>query len=172
MKAVPKVNTNGLYLEDTLVDDTFSGVVPFYALKRVFSDEIDSTDESEQPKEVEPEIAGYIVGLPVPQSLYHPRFDLSAWEAREEGDVSDQSSFWVEGLTQVEIGELTKLLDPTELERIQTELTNTQVALTETYEQLLVAQEETINTQNALSDVYEQLLTMQEELSKLKGATE
>lgn len=30
MKAVPKVNTNGLYLEDTLVDDTFSGVVPFY----------------------------------------------------------------------------------------------------------------------------------------------
>lgn len=29
MKAVPKVNTDGLYLEDELVDDTFSGVVPF-----------------------------------------------------------------------------------------------------------------------------------------------
>lgn len=31
MKAVPKVNTDGLYTEDALVDDAFSGVVPFYA---------------------------------------------------------------------------------------------------------------------------------------------
>ncbi len=29
MKVVPKVNTDGLYLEDELVDDAFSGVVPF-----------------------------------------------------------------------------------------------------------------------------------------------
>ena len=29
MKAVPKVNIDGLYLEDALVDDAFSGVVPF-----------------------------------------------------------------------------------------------------------------------------------------------
>ena len=28
MKAVPKVNIDGLYLEDALVDDAFSGVVP------------------------------------------------------------------------------------------------------------------------------------------------
>lgn len=31
MKAVPKVNISGLYLEDELVDDAFVGVVPFYA---------------------------------------------------------------------------------------------------------------------------------------------
>ncbi|MBJ8191067.1 hypothetical protein JDS79_30165, partial [Bacillus cereus] len=30
MKVVPKVNTDGLYLEDEVVDDAFSGVVPFY----------------------------------------------------------------------------------------------------------------------------------------------
>lgn len=28
MKAVPKVNIDGLYLEDELVDDAFGGVVP------------------------------------------------------------------------------------------------------------------------------------------------
>ncbi|MET3937949.1 hypothetical protein ABIC22_000761 [Paenibacillus sp. PvP094] len=31
MKAVPKVNTDGLYLEDELVDDAFSGVAPFFS---------------------------------------------------------------------------------------------------------------------------------------------
>lgn len=29
MKAVPKANTDGLYIKDAIVDDAFSDVVPF-----------------------------------------------------------------------------------------------------------------------------------------------
>ncbi|WP_328804425.1 hypothetical protein [Paenibacillus apii] len=41
------------------------------------------------------------------------------------------------------------------------ELTNTQLALADTYEQLQSSQEETTNTQIALVDIYEQLLALQ-----------
>lgn len=81
-KAVPKVNTDGLYIEDTLVDDAFSGVVPFYAdppaLEPELPLETDSEATEEPEEETEPEIAGYIVGIPVPPGLYLPRFDLLA----------------------------------------------------------------------------------------------
>ncbi|MGY5483247.1 hypothetical protein [Paenibacillus sp. ALE2] len=93
MKAVPKVNTNGLYLEDELVDDAFSGVVPFYTLSSPTlsdtnqqldthrladssSSTIDVTNSKSTP-------AGYTVGIPVPSGLYHPRFDIQGWLAYE-----------------------------------------------------------------------------------------
>ncbi|MNW44379.1 hypothetical protein D3C74_216110 [compost metagenome] len=173
MREAIKVDQNGLYTDVTLVDDAFTGVVPFYAdpEEPVLSLDTNNTDDPEQEEETEPEIAGYIVGVPVPQGLFHPRFDLVAWE---EGETSGQSSYWIEGLTPEEIEELTKPKpqEPSELERLQTELTNTQVALTDTYEQLLAAQEETTSTQVALTDVYEQLLNVQEELISIKGAAE
>ncbi|MED4953418.1 hypothetical protein NYE69_01475 [Paenibacillus sp. FSL R5-0527] len=31
MKAAPKIGLDGLYIDDAIVDDAFSGVVPFYA---------------------------------------------------------------------------------------------------------------------------------------------
>ncbi|KAA8783333.1 hypothetical protein EC604_05660 [Paenibacillus amylolyticus] len=113
MKAVPKVNTDGLYLEDELVDDAFSGVIPFYAEQEPV---IFDPDQAEQPEaleeEIEPEIAGYLVGVPVPAGLFHPRFDLAAWEAYQDAvQVEPQKIFpdlWVEGLSQEEIDELTK----------------------------------------------------------------
>lgn len=96
MKAAPKVNTDGLYLEDTLVDDAFSGVVPFYAEIEAeppaYPDEAEQEPalETEQPAETpEPVIAGYIVGVPVTPGLFRPRFDLAAWEAyRASVDVA------------------------------------------------------------------------------------
>lgn len=112
MKAVPKVNIDGLYLEDTIVDDAFYGVVPFYADPPALEPElpletdIEATDEPEE--EVEPEIVGYTVGIPVPAGLYLPRFDLEAWESRKEDELSDPSDYWVEGLSAEEIEELTK----------------------------------------------------------------
>ncbi|MNI57152.1 hypothetical protein D3C73_1121940 [compost metagenome] len=142
MKAVPKVNIDGLYLEDELVDDAFSGVVPFYAPEPVLPLDTNNTDDPEQPEEREPEPAGYIVGVPVPQGLFRPQFDLMAWEAREEGDTSDKSSYWGEGLTPEEIKELTKTQEPTELELLKAELTNTQIAITDVYEQFLLVQKE------------------------------
>lgn len=48
-----------------------------------------------------------------------------------------------------------------QVDELKDELTNTQLALTDTYEQLLAAQDETTNTQLALTEVYEQLLTLQ-----------
>ncbi|MNK90322.1 hypothetical protein D3C87_1103680 [compost metagenome] len=53
----------------------------------------------------------------------------------------------------------------------EAEITNTQVALADTYEQLLKSQEETTQTQIALTDVYETLISLQEELAALKGGS-
>lgn len=106
MKAVPKVNTDGLYLEDTLVDDTFSGVVPFYSyMEQGIPDVLTTTEEVkkpevESPNESESNISGYIIGIPVTPGLFRPCFDLAAWNAYEsavsEAHVSFQqvSSGW------------------------------------------------------------------------------
>nr|WP_145403478.1 hypothetical protein [Paenibacillus xylanexedens] len=137
MKAVPKVNTDGLYLEDELVHDAFSGVVPLYADPEpvVFdpdqAEQVPTPDEDEE--EVEQEIAGYVVGVPVPAGLYHPRFDLVAWEAYQD-DVQEAPQktlpdLWMEGLSQEEIDELTKTqpAEPTELEMLKQRLAESEV---------------------------------------------
>lgn len=130
MKAVPKVNTDGLYIEDVLVDDTFSGVVPFYA----GSEQPDLNPETNLPETMEaeegknPEIAGYIVGIPVPAGLFRPRFDLAAWgafqEALKERPQEQLPDLWVEGLSQKEIDELTKTqpMEPSEMDKIGEQL--------------------------------------------------
>ncbi|WP_179031757.1 hypothetical protein [Paenibacillus kribbensis] len=98
MKAVPKVNTDGLYLEDELVDDAFSGVVPFYAPSSLTLSDTDqqldtyvlipdslSVVDGANSKDI---LTGYTVGIPVPSGLYHPRFDIQGWltyEAEYDG---------------------------------------------------------------------------------------
>lgn len=89
MKIVPKVNTDGLYLEDELVDDAFSGVVPFYTPSSLALSDTDqqldnyqhTTSSSSAKDETNSENipAGYTVGIPVPPGLYHPRFDIQGW---------------------------------------------------------------------------------------------
>lgn len=95
MKAVPKVNTDGLYLEDTLVDDAFSGVVPFYADSLAPEPELppETDTEAEEHPEKEPQPAGYIVGTPVTAGLYLPRFDLAAWEAYQDEIAAAQAVY-------------------------------------------------------------------------------
>lgn len=82
MKAVPKVNIDGLYLEDTIVDDAFNGVVPFYA-----------EASHDQPEAPEPQIAGYIIGVPVPSGLFLPHFDLVAWQTYQDAVTSAQEKY-------------------------------------------------------------------------------
>ncbi|RAR41937.1 hypothetical protein [Paenibacillus sp. MDMC362] len=144
MKAMPKVTNEGLYLEDTLVDDTFTGVVPFNShLGQGTADLLLQTvddgaqPEGESPNESESNISGYIIGIPVTPGLFHPRFDLAAWNAYESAVSAAQNSYhealsewhalpkeqrgdmpilvsppqpelWIEGLTQKEIEELTR----------------------------------------------------------------
>lgn len=134
MRAIPKVDANGLYIEDVIQDDTFSGIVPFY------------TD----PTDTESPIVSYLIGTAVPSGLYQPKWDLK----------NDQ---WVEGLTQAEIDALKELSNSqpaTNLTQMQQELTNTQLALSDTFEQLATSQQETTNLQLAVADLYEQLTSV------------
>ncbi|WP_258296191.1 hypothetical protein [Paenibacillus peoriae] len=94
MKLVPKVNTNGLYLEDELEDDAFFGVVPFYTppSSLTLSDTnqqldtyqlTDSSTSTINGTNSESILAGYTIAIPVPPGLYHPRFDIQGWLAYE-----------------------------------------------------------------------------------------
>lgn len=183
MKAVPKVNTDGLYIEDTIVDDAFSGVVPFYA-------EIEPqppAPEDEQPEETpEPEIAGYIVGIAVTPGLYRPRFDIAAWEAyqddlqaaesnyrqaydewqaqpeEERGEAPayvapPQPTLWIEGLTPEEIEEITR---PQPQEPTEVDLLKERLAAAESRNEQL-AEESTIN-QFALMELHMMILELKE----------
>ncbi|MGG4341005.1 hypothetical protein [Paenibacillus lautus] len=99
MKAVPKVNTDGLYLEDTLMDDTFTGVVPFYSyMEQGIPNVLTTTEDVEKPNgeapnEPESNISGYIIGITVPPGLFRPRFDLAAWNAYESTVSAAQNSY-------------------------------------------------------------------------------
>lgn len=158
MKAVPRVDLKGLYTDVTLVDDAFYGIVPFYADPPVkepeLPSEVDAAVMDEPEEEIEPEIAGYIVGVPVPPGLYLPWFDLTAWESRGEDKQTDPSSYWTEGLTPEEIEELTKPQpsEPSELEQLRAENTELKLALTE----LAEAQEaDKTEVQLALAEIAE-----------------
>lgn len=151
MRVVPKVDIDGLYIEDVIVDDSFTGVVPFYADQQVTADL--------QPEE-EPQPAGYIVGMSVPAGLFKPRFDLAAWESYQEtisiaeneyqaaytdwftlpeeerGEAPvyvqpKEPEFWVEGLTPEEIAELTAVpqQEPSETEQLKQRIADLELAL-------------------------------------------
>lgn len=120
MKVVPKINTDGLYIEDTIVDNAFSGVVPFY------DDSVVEISDNSPP-------SGYIVEIPVPPGLFHPHFDLKAWEARNVDDMLDPSTYWKEGLTPEQIAELTqpRPQEPSEIDRIGAELVERELEVLE-----------------------------------------
>lgn len=100
MKAVPKVNTDGLYLEDELVDDTFTGVVPFYSPVLPITTGPEQPDtftiasnvsNGDERSSREPE--GYIVGIPVPPGFFHPRFNLEAWRQYEDSIQAAEAAY-------------------------------------------------------------------------------
>ncbi|MDR6777510.1 MULTISPECIES: hypothetical protein [Paenibacillus] len=107
MKVVPKVNTDGLYLEDEVVDDAFSGVVPFYTPSSpTLSDTnqqldtyqlTDSSSSTINGTNSESILAGYTIAIPVPPGLYHPRFDIQGWLTYEaeyaEKQVEAQNAY-------------------------------------------------------------------------------
>lgn len=110
MKAVPKVDTDGLFIEDVVVDDSFFGVVPFYAA----ATEADGKEDTPEPK-----IAGYTVGVPVPAGLHKPRFDLAAWNAYQEAVSAAKNEYqaaYVESSTLLrkERGEAPNFVQPGE----------------------------------------------------------
>ncbi|WP_230877281.1 hypothetical protein [Paenibacillus macerans] len=182
MKAVPKIGLDGLYIEDAIVDDTFSGVVPFYAdppeLDPDLSPETDAEAVDEQPEEGEREIAGYIVGVPAPSGLYLPRFDLSAWQKYQDDTTEEQPEFWSEGLAQEEIDELPKLKpqEPTPTDLLGAELTaiklqniEQQAVVSSLGSELTAARLNSIQQQQTISALGAELTAAKLELIKLKG---
>ncbi|KAF9142796.1 hypothetical protein BGX30_002164 [Mortierella sp. GBA39] len=181
MKSVPKVNTDGLYIEDAIVDDTFSGVVPFYAdpPEPDPADPIEEpTGDPEQAEEVpEPDIAGYIIGIPVPPGLFHPHFDLAAWEAKEEeGHPFSPADYWHEALTPEEIEELTKPPEPTELDRIGAELAgmklqtiDQQSVISSMGAELAQTKLQSIDQQQTIASLGSELAAAKLEIIQLKG---
>ncbi|MEK4361792.1 hypothetical protein MKX68_04680 [Paenibacillus sp. FSL M8-0212] len=161
MKAVPKVNIDGLYLEDELVDDAFTGVVPFYAEPEPSFFNPEAIEQPAVPEEkAVPKIAGYLVGLPTTAGLFRPRFDLAAWEAYQTAlEIDSQAGFpelWVEGLGQDEIDKLIERTpqEPSELDLLQQRLVEAEAK----YSQL--AAESTLN-QVALMELHQMLLKVQ-----------
>lgn len=158
MKAVPKVNKDGLYLEDELVDDDFASVVPFYAEPEPIVSNPEATEQPAAPeKKAVPEIAGYIVGLPSPAGLFRPRFDLAIWQAYQTAlEIDSEASFpelWVEGLGQDEID---KLIERTPQKASELDLLQQRLVEAEAKHSQLAA-ESTLN-QVALMELHQMLL--------------
>ncbi|GIO88182.1 hypothetical protein J25TS5_51140 [Paenibacillus faecis] len=178
MKAVPKINTGGLFIEDVIAEDAFSGVVPFY-----ITPEVDPDAKNKAP---EPILAGYTVGIPVTPGLYLPRFDLEAWEAYqnelftaeeaykaaynewsaqsedERGEppvyvAPEQPQLWGEGLTPEEIEELTRSnpQNPSSTDLLGAELTSMKLQN--------IQQQQTINALGA------ELAAVKLDVIKLRG---
>jgi hypothetical protein len=140
-KLVTKVDTTGLFVEDTEVDDSFNGVVPFYT----------DPQPDEEGNTPEPQLAGYTVGIAAPDGFYKPRFNIPAWEAYQAAHIASQQAFtdaledwdgegeapvfippeqptglWSEGMSAEEIAELTKPSPPSEIELLKQQLAETQ----------------------------------------------
>ncbi|MCK6077908.1 hypothetical protein [Paenibacillus silvae] len=136
MKAVPKVNTDGLYVEDELVGDAFSGVVPLYA-------------------ESELTISGYLIGVPVPEGLFQPKFNVTAWEEDQAEARATLPELWTEGLSKEKIEALTRsqVEEPNELEMLKQRLAESEV------ENKRLAEESNAN-QLALMELHTLLLSI------------
>lgn len=182
MKAVPKIGLDGLYIDDAIVDDAFSGVVPFYADPPApepdLSPETYVEEADEQPEEGEREIDGYIVSVPVPPGLYLPCFDLSAWQKYQDDTTKEQPEFWREGLTKEEIGELTKPKpqEPKPTDLLGAELTaiklqniEQQAVVGALGSDLTAAKLDRIQQQQTISALGAELAATKLELIKLKG---
>lgn len=182
-KVVQLVDLDGFFIEDAIEENnSFNGIAKTYTYEVVEKDENEDENEVEDFETIEVH-TGYKVGVPLIGSFYKPRFKVDVWEdylnllyiyeskynawansGSEENEPEkvkrEDFTFWVEGLTQEEIDALHPpiIKEKTEVELLQEELTNAQIALSDVYEQLLAAQDETTSVQEALVDVYEQLL--------------
>ncbi|MEK5165975.1 hypothetical protein NYE69_27015 [Paenibacillus sp. FSL R5-0527] len=178
MKAVPKIGLDGLYIEDIIMDDAFSGVAPFYVREPDSGaetlEDVDTAAEDERPAE-EPEPAGYIVGVPVPPGLYLPKFDLAAWN---EDSSLDPTAYWSEALTPNEIGDLIKPKpqEPTPTDLLGAELTaiklqniEQQAVVSSLGSELTAARLHSIQQQQTISALGAELTAAKLEIIKLKG---
>lgn len=163
-------------------------IVAFKAVDGLYEPTFDLVGYDQARTKYEEDYKKYLEQL----NAYDPESEL---EPPTPPVAVDGSSFWKNGLTDEEIEDLKPVPVPTELELltdrvevVEIESTNTQLALVEsydevlknqedinttqlglttTYEELLAAQQETTDAQLALVDVYEQLLALQDQVAQL-----
>jgi hypothetical protein len=96
--------------------------------------------------------------------------DVQINESFHKAIFDFETQTWSEGLTQEEIDELNNQpQEPTEIELIQKQVSDTQLALIESYEATLKAQDDNTNTNLALTDVYEIILEQQSKIEELSN---
>lgn len=95
MKAIPRVDMNGRYIEDVIVPTEMTGILMAF-------DWTSLTDGAGNPagKQI-----GYDVAIPMIKSLYRPVFQIEKYQANE---YTDPSELWVEGMSPEEIKGITK----------------------------------------------------------------
>ncbi|WP_282939007.1 hypothetical protein [Paenibacillus sp. RC67] len=127
MKEAIITDLDGYIKDVTLVAADVTGVFPIY---RQLNPLYNPTEEPSELKELE--ITGYTVAIPVPEGLYKPRFNFTAWElynqllepvigeageleSAEEGNVHQSrpaQALWIEGLTPEELKEIQNQKQP------------------------------------------------------------
>lgn len=109
MKTAAQVDTQGFFQEDVIRDISFYGIEPVE--KKVLKG-----DPGLGTVETEVVVVGYVIGEPVPQGLFMPK-----WNFEEE--------VWEEGLSSEEIEEITRVPEPqpTELDLLGQQLVNVEI---------------------------------------------
>lgn len=109
MKTAAQVDTQGFFQEDVIRGISFYGIEPVE--KKVLKG-----DPSLGTVETEVVVVGYVIGEPVPQGLFMPK-----WNFEEE--------VWEEGLSSEEIEEITRVPEPqpTELDLLGQQLVNVEI---------------------------------------------
>ncbi|WP_217597178.1 hypothetical protein [Cohnella sp. GbtcB17] len=149
MKEAHIVDLEGRIIESIIVTDDRTGVMPLYEDRA-------PEEEGGQPTEI---IVGYSIAERVPEGLYQPRWDFSAydgyqtavmearlsyaqaysdWSQEDEetrGDapvltLPEAPAFWVEGLTQAEIDALHK---PQPIDPTEQRLADLELALADLF---------------------------------------
>ncbi|MDQ0496391.1 hypothetical protein [Paenibacillus brasilensis] len=151
-KAVCRVDTSGLVVDEVLVDDAFSGVVPFYSENSEQDSEKTEQDAADVPQE--PVIAGYIVGVPFPEGF-------SAYVTEDKAFRFNLETLrWEEGLTVEEIAVLTK---PTDQVQDESEIVG---------QQLAEMKVQTVQQTQLLASMGAELAAAKLEIIDLKGANQ
>lgn len=86
MKAIPRTDNNGNYIEDVIVDDDYKKIEAYL---------------------VNGEQVGYKVGFKWSGVFYQPRFNIEKYN--KNTNIADPSTLWEESLSQEEIN---KILNP------------------------------------------------------------
>ncbi|SDT22406.1 hypothetical protein SAMN05444162_3465 [Paenibacillaceae bacterium GAS479] len=176
MKEAIITDLYGLFIDVEIVDDNETGYLPLFEV----------IDDQET-------ITGYRVSVPVPQGLYHPKFNFLAWDeykkpleyqVDENGElVLDENEnpipivkvvgdFWIEGLSQEEIDELKNVpiaLTPEQesIQKLETDNALLLLDLAETQSKQQQAEQDNANLLLQQAETEERMVKVEQDYASL-----